>query len=267
MGRLGIIAGSGNVPAAAFEKARTLGRDPLLIALAETGAPADLAAAGLPAEAFSVARPQAVLDRFRDAGAREVLIVGKVPKQLHFADLDFDARALAILSRMQTRADGDLFAALAVEFEGEGIAVVGQSAYLGDFLIPPGVLCGAGVPRGRKDLARRALTVARKVARLDIGQTVVLREGAVVAVEGFEHTGETIRRAGTLAGRGLWVAKAARPRQDDRFDVPAIGEETVRVMGEVGATLLLVEAGRVFLFDRDQAVRAADGFGISIVAL
>ena len=267
MGRLAIIAGAGRVPAAAFVKARALCRDPLVLALVETGAPADLEAAGVPCEPLSIAQPQAALDRLKAAGVSEVLIVGKIPNELHFEGHAFDARALAILARMQSRAEGDLFAALAEELEAEGLAIAGQSAYLADFLVPAGVLCGAGVPAGKESLARKALDAARVIAGLDVGQAVVFREGVAVAVEAFEHTNEAIRRAGRLAGGGLWVAKAARPRQDDRFDVPAVGEETVRAMGEAGAVLLLLDAGRVFLFDRQEAVRAASELGISIVAM
>ena len=267
MGRLGIIAGAGRVPAAAFGKARELGRDPFVLSLIETGAPADLDAVGLPHEPLSIAQPQAALDRLRAAGASEVLIVGKIPNELHFEGHAFDERALAILARMQSRLDRDLFAALAEELEAEGIAVAGQSAYLADFLVPAGVVCGAGVPAGKEALARKALDTARAIAGLDVGQAVIFREGVAVAVEAFEHTSEAIRRAGRLAGGGLWVAKAARPNQDDRFDVPAAGEETIRVMGEAGAVLLLLEAGRVFLFDRPEAVRAASERGISIVAM
>lgn len=265
--KLGIIAGAGRVPALAFMQARAAGCEPLLVALKETGAPEDLKAAGAPFTSISMGQPQKVIDLLRQAGVDEVLIVGKVPKQLHFEKIEFDERALVVLGRMQSRSDMDLFAALAEEFLAEGLPIVGQSNYLSDYLVSPGLLCGPGFPEEEQKQAQAALDLARRIADLDIGQTVVFKKGAVVAVEAFEHTDQTIRRAGELAGEGLWVAKAARPNQDDRFDVPAVGQKTVEVMGEVGAKLLLVEAGKIFLFDQDQTVSVADRFDISIVAM
>ena len=265
MSRIAIIAGAGPVPARAAEKARELGREPLLFALVETGADTDLAAEGAAFEPASIGKPQALLDRMKEAGADEVLIVGKVPKQLHFEDLEFDERALSILGRLQSRADANLFAALADELAGEGIAVAGQSEYLAEYRVPAGVLCGA-FDEAEREAAARALSLAREIARLDVGQTVCVKNGLTVAVEAAEHTDETIRRAGSLAGDGLWVAKAARPGQDDRFDVPSIGEQTINTMAEVHASLLIVEAGAVFLFERDRVVAAADAAGITVVA-
>ena len=265
--RLAILAGGGRIPALAYAEAEGKGREPFLLALAEAGAPAELEAAGLPHEVVSVGKPQDVLDLLADRGAGEILIVGKIPKELHFEKIEFDARALSILARMQSRSDASLFAALAEEFEAEGILVAGQSRYLAPYLAEEGVCCGGGVPAGREKEALLALETARAIARLDIGQTVVTKDGVVVAVEAFEHTDDAIRRGGELAGAGTWVAKAARPNQDDRFDVPAAGEGTVRVMAEAGATLLVLEAGRVFLFDREEAARLAGEHGISIVAM
>lgn len=267
MARLGIIAGGGAVPITVYRRALELGEDPCLLAIAETTAPEDLKAAGLPFDVESIGKPQSAFDALHAAGADRVLIVGKVPKELHAEEMDFDERAMSVLMRLQSRSDTNLFAALAEEFEADGFTLAGQKRYLAPFVVEAGVICGAGIPEGREDEARRAVLLAKRIAELDIGQTVVTYQGAVVAVEAFEHTNETIRRAGTLAGRGCWIAKAARPGHDDRFDVPSVGETTVRVMGEAGADLLLIEAKEVFLFERDEAVAAADQLGISIVGV
>ena len=203
----------------------------------------------------------------RAGGAEGSVMLGGVAKARFFRDVLPDLTCLKILAQVAVRSDDNLLRAVARWLEEEGFPVLDPSPYLADRLAPEGVL-GRHAPSDDewKD-ARYGLELARGIGRLDLGQTVVVKDGVAVAVEALEGTDACIRRGGELAREGAVVAKAVKPQQDRRFDLPAIGPDTVEVMRAVKARVLAVEAGATLIMDREETIRLADEARIAIVGL
>ena len=140
------------------------------------------------------------------------------------------------------------------------------TSFLEDCLLPAGVIVGRKLSRREEDDVTFGFEIAREVSRLDIGQTVIVRNGTVLAVEGFEGTNEAIRRGGLLGGKNAVMVKVAKPNQDMRFDVPVIGLSTIATMRSAGATCLALDAGKCLLLDGDATITAADDANLAIVA-
>jgi len=263
---LGMLAGAGRMPLLAARAVAARGRDVVAVQLAETGQ-TRLARLCRVATTLSVGRAGAMIEFFREHGAREVLLTGKVEKTLNFAEIQFDEVALSMLMRLPGRQDMALFGVVADELWAHGIRVAKQTDVLADFVAPEGHLAGPAIDdRTAADVAL-GFEVATAVAGFDVGQTVVVKQGAVVAVEAFEHTDACVRRAGKLGGRGLVVCKVSRPDQDPRFDVPAVGPDTVRALHRTGARCLAVEAGATLMLEPEATYAAADQFGISLIGV
>jgi DUF1009 family protein len=165
------------------------------------------------------------------------------------------------------RSDDNLLRAIAGWFAEEGLPVVDPTPFLADRLAPEGVLGKHAPSEGEWEDARYGLELARGIGRLDLGQTAVVKDRVAVAVEALEGTDACVRRGGELAGGGAVVAKAVKPGQDRRFDLPAVGPDTIDVMREVKARVLAVEAGATLVMDREELVRRADRARIAVVGL
>ncbi|MBZ0274200.1 UDP-2,3-diacylglucosamine diphosphatase LpxI [bacterium] len=262
---LGLIAGAGDLPSEAARSARRQGYRVIAAALAEANARIAATLADR-VETLSIGKAGALIDLFRGEGVTDVVIVGKVDKSLNFANLEFDEAALAILSRLASRADMAIGHALIDELTDQGFAVRAQTDFLDTLVAPKGAIAGTLANERGTDVVA-GLRVARALTELDVGQTVVVRAGAVIAVEAFEHTDATIRRAGRLAHGDLVVVKLARPDQDMRFDVPAVGVKTLRVMADAGADALAIEAGKTLVLDKPRFARLAERLGIAVVGV
>lgn len=269
-GVLGLIAGSGPLP---FEVARAAARRGLSVAVAaieRNTDPAIQALATGPFEWFAAGELGRLIAFFRSAGATEVILAGAVSKRVLMRDpaaLRLDARAMTVLGRLAHRGDDALLRAVADEIESEGMAVVDSTAYLGDRLTAEGLLAGAAVdPRIESDLVL-AMRVARDVGVHDVGQAVAVRDGVVLAIEAIEGTDAMLRRAGELGGPGAVAVKVAKPGQDLRFDVPAIGLGTIRLAAEIGLRALGLEANRTIVLEREIALAEADRSGVSVIGM
>jgi DUF1009 family protein len=178
-----------------------------------------------------------------------------------------DARAMAVLQRVGSFKDDAVLRGVAAELEAEGIEVVPPTVFLGDVLARAGVCtCRAPTEEEWRDI-KYGYRVAKEIGRWDIGQCVVVRGEAVLAVEGIEGTDQTIRRAGALANGEVVVVKVCKPTQDLRFDLPAVGVNTVEALVEARGRVLAVEAERTVMLDRGEMLAAADAAGVSIVAV
>jgi DUF1009 family protein len=162
--------------------------------------------------------------------------------------------------------DDDILRAVAGELEKEGITVVSSATYLPELLAPSGRLTKGRPRKEEEDDIDFGWRVAKELGRLDIGHCVVVRRRTVLAVEAIEGTNETILRGGSLAKERAVVVKVCKPNQDLRFDLPAVGPETVKAMITVKAAVLAIEAGKTLIFDRDEMVSSADAHGIAIVS-
>ena len=180
-------------------------------------------------------------------------------------DLHPDWRALLLLAKLKRRNAESIFTAIGAELEKIGIRLLPATTFLEDFLAAKGLIAGSRISRRQKSDIEFGWKVAKEIASLDIGQTVVVKDGTVLAVEGFDGTNETIRRGGALGRDGAIAIKVSKPNQDMRFDVPVIGPETVRIASDAKVRVIAVEAGRTLLLERDQVIHTASSANISIV--
>lgn len=266
MERIGLIAGSGRFPVLFAETARRRGVEVVAVAHEGETAP-ELARVVREITWIHAGELEAMIRALKAAGVRRAVMVGGIAKPRLFHDLRPDARALAVISRVGKLRDDLILRALAEELEGEGITIVESTLFLQDIIPGPGVLgTRQPTPEDWSDI-RFGFRAAKVIGRFDIGQSVVVRWGAVVAVEGVEGTDATIRRAGQLTNGDIVVVKACKPTQDLRFDLPAVGPETVRVLAEVRGRALALEAGRTITLDRGEMIELAERAGIAVVAV
>jgi len=267
--RLGLIAGNGTFPLLVLDAARRLGHEVTVIAVEGEAAP--------DVEAAARARPGATvdwvplgslgraIDLMRGAGVTHAVMAGQVKHVKIFSGAVPDRLLLSVLLKLRSKNTDAIISAIADVLRDHGIDLIDSTAFLAPLLARPGVLTARPPSDEERSDVAFGYRMADEIARLDIGQTVIVKSGAVVAMEAMEGTDLTIARAGRLAGPGTRVIKVAKPNQDMRFDVPVVGIATVEAMQAAGATALSVDAGRALLLDGDEMIRAADRAGISIV--
>ncbi len=263
--RIGIIAGSGEFPLLAVAEARRRGLE-ATVAAVRGEAEETLGDAVPDAAWFGPGELVGLLGFLQSRGIAEVLIAGKVRPESVLRPGAADPAALRVLDLAGGASPSKLIGSLIAFLEKQGIRVLDPSPFLADQLFPPGVLTRTRPsPAVLADIGR-GFAVARTLADLDAGQTVVVKDGAIVALEGAEGTDRTIRRGGELAGPGTVVVKVARSNQDPRIDLPGAGLQTVRSLIEARAAAFAFEAEKVVLFRKDESVAAADEHGIALVA-
>ena len=205
---------------------------------------------------------------FKQAGIRQAAMAGGVRKTRLFSGARPDLTAIRLLARCAVRRDDGMLRAVAGEFERHGIEIVDSTIYMPDALAPCGVLTDRGPTEREQADLDYGLHIAMEIGRLDIGQAVVIKDGAVVALEAIEGTDACIARAGELTQhRGAVVVKGAKPLQDMRFDVPAIGVKTVDSLARAGIRVLGIEAGRTLMIEPEKIITEANRQGIVLVGL
>jgi DUF1009 family protein len=206
-----------------------------------------------------------LISHFRSAGVANAIMAGQIaPKNLF--DLRPDWKTLLLLARLKRRNAESIFAAIGEELARSGITLLPATSFLEDCLTPAGLVAGRKLTHREEDDVAFGFEIAREVSRLDIGQTVIVKNGTVLAVEGFEGTNETIKRGGALGGKNAIMVKVAKPSQDMRFDVPVIGVATIEVAAEAHLRVIAVEAQRTLLLEKDALIDAAARANLSIVA-
>jgi DUF1009 family protein len=260
---LGLIAGNGRFPFLVAAAARRAGRRVVAVAIREE-ASADLAGEVDEIHWVGLGQLGRCIDALRAAGAHEAVMAGQVKHRQIFSGIVPDLKLMGVLARLAIQSTDNLIGGVADALAQEGITLLPSTALVRDQLAEAGAMTGRGPSReARKDI-EYGCEVARALGRLDLGQTVAVKHRAAVALEAMEGTDEVIRRAGRLAGSGVTVVKVAKPRQDMRFDVPVVGEGTLRAMREAEATTLAVEAGRTLLVDKAEFLAAARSAGIVV---
>lgn len=267
--RLGLIAGNGRFPFLVLEAARSQGHDVTVVAAREEASPElEALAARLSAEFHWVSLGQLgkCIKVLKAAGVTEAIMAGQVKHTKIFSGgIVPDLTMLSLLAKLTSRNTDGIIGAVAAVLADNGIALANSTALLTPLLAKAGVLTfRAPSSEERKDL-EFGCTRADVLAGADIGQTLVVKDRAVVAVEAMEGTDVVIARAGALAGAGTRVIKVAKPNQDMRFDVPVVGVATIEAMRAAGATALSVDAGRTLMIDGPAIMAAADAAGIAIV--
>lgn len=266
--RIGLIAGNRQFPLHVARAAAARGVEVVAIALHEETAP-ELAALVPTLHWIHLGQVGRLLALLRREQITEVLLAGQVhPAQATRRLPHLDADGLRVLTRAATRHGRDILAAFAAYLEQHGVTLLDSSTFLRDW-IP----AEAGVLTRRRPTPQESAAIecgrarAQAVASEGVGQTVVVKDGAVVAVEGTDGTDATIRRAGEAAGPGTVVVKLPEPRHDMRFDIPVVGPATVQAMSAAGATALAMAAGKTLLLERPAVIQQADAAGLALVAL
>lgn len=263
---LGLIAGSGTLPQYFVREAKNLGHRVLVISLAEEPAKG-LESAADQVVSLSIGQVGKILKTFKDHGVEEVTWVGKVHKNLLFKKLKFDRLALKFLSSLKEKDDLALIRRAVKIFEDEGFKVFEPTRFLKSQMVAPGVLGDRTPEEALAADLRFAFEAAQKVAALNIGQTVMVKEGVVLAVEAQEGTDEAIRRGIALGGKGTVMAKASWPRQRFLLEIPTVGRKTLEILAEGKAAGLVIEAHKILLAEREEVLDVARQAKIVIMGM
>jgi DUF1009 family protein len=265
MKKVGLIAGMGELPIAVAIDARSKGYNVIAVGL-EPLAVRPLDAYVDEIRWINVGKLGAIIEYLKKSGVEEVIMAGKVPKEmLYKSKISPDLRAIKLLFTLRDRSDDSIMLAIAKELKKDGITLLNTTDFSSRLLTPEGVLSDIGPTEEEwKDIAF-GWGIAKEMGRLDIGQTVVIKNQAVMAIEAIEGTDEAIKRGGKLAGSGAVVVKVSKPQQDMRFDVPVAGLDTVRSMVEVKARVLAVEAEKSILLEKERLIKEANEAGIAVV--
>ena len=262
---LGIIAGNGVYPRLLADGARKAGVEKIVAAAFTDETDPVLERHVNVIEWMRVGQLGRLLKFFGNQGIRHAIMAGQIaPKNLF--DLRPDLKALMLLGKLKERNAESIFAAIADELAKIDIDLLPATTFLEDSLAQSGLIAGPKLSSREEHDVELGWNAAKEIARLDIGQTVVIKNGTIVAVEALEGTNDAIKRGGTLAGKGALIIKVSKPNQDMRFDVPVIGVETVRIAGESGVRVIAVEAGKTLLLERDAVIALANGSNMSVVA-
>ena len=208
-----------------------------------------------------------IITTFHEAGVTQAVMAGGIYKTGAMTQIQPDARGLAFISKLPNLKDDVILRGVAQELEDEGITIVESTRFLSSLVPQEGVLTRAEPDAQQWQDIRLGVAVAKEIGRWDIGQSVVVKRGTVLAVEGVEGTNAAIRRGGTLGGEGSIVVKVSKPQQDLRFDVPAVGPDTIAVMHEVKAAVLAMEAGKTLMLERSALLGRAQDTGVRVVAV
>jgi UDP-2,3-diacylglucosamine hydrolase len=262
----GLIAGNGRFPFLVLEGARSQGIEMAVIALKEEASP-ELEQVAKRLHWVSLGELSKAIELMQREGVKRAVMAGQVKHNKIFSAIRPDWKLAKLLFSLPRKNTDSLIGAVAKAFEEEGIQLVDSTLFLKPLLPEAGVLTRRAPNEHEAADMEYGLVVARRLAGMDIGQTVVIADRACLAVEAMEGTDETIARAARFAnGKPLVVVKVSKPLQDMRFDVPVVGLPTVKGMGEAGATALAIDASRTLLFDRIRLIETADAAGIAIQA-
>ncbi len=274
--RLGLIAGNGRFPFLVLDAARAQGLEVIVAAIEEETFPEIESHGAAAVHWLSLGELSKLIETFKREGVHRAIMAGQVKHKQIFSSIRPDWRLAKLLLTLGTRNTDSLLGAIGKVLADEGIILENSTSMLEPLLAKAGVLTRRPPTEPEQKNIDYGRTLARHLAQFDIGQTVVVAEGACVAVEAMEGTDTTIERAGQIMGslesnpsilsRALTVVKIAKPNQDMRFDVPVVGAETIEVMRNAGATCLAIDAGRCLLLDGAKITSAADAANIAIIA-
>jgi DUF1009 family protein len=263
---IGLIAGNGNFPLLFAKAARQ--KNIRVVAAAVKG-DTSFAIHFVSDEVrwFSAGELKRLFEYFRSRDVRKVLMAGQVhPRNLFRKDVAMDAEFSDLFKAMADRRCDTIFGAVADRLKNEGFELLDSTFLLKDHLAPKGTLTRRAPTENQLKDIQFGIGIAKHMGGLDIGQTVVVKDRAIVAIEALEGTDRCILRGGAIAREGAVVVKASKPNQDARFDVPVIGPRTIETMKRAQASCLAIEAGKTLIIDRDRTVALADKAGITILS-
>ena len=268
MAKVGLIAGIGNLPVEFMRAAQHEGYEVVVISVVTDGAP-ELQAEADAYYQISVFKSDKVIKTFLKEGVTDVTMLGKVTKEHLYKKITTvpDMRTIKLLNRLRNRKDDTIMLAIVEELEKEGLSVADQTKYMRSLMPPAGVMTQRKPTEEEQLDIEFGFTLAKQMGALDIGQTVVVKEQAAMAIEAIEGTDECIKRGGALGREGAVVVKTAKPNQDVRFDVPAIGIKTLESMIASNCKVLAMEAKRTIFVEQEAVLQKANELGIVICAV
>lgn len=262
-----IIAGNGRFPFLVLEAARDRGIDPLVVAIKEEAFP-ELAEHAREIEWLSLGEVARLLELLSERGVNKVVLAGQVKHVQLFSSIKPDNVVEQTLNGMERKNTDALIGVFVSMLEARGVQVVDSTLFLKPLLAAEGALTSRTPDAGELADIEYGREIAKTIAGLDIGQTIVVADRACVAIEAMEGTDAAIERAAGLSnGKRLVVVKVSKPRQDMRFDVPVVGIRTIRVMQRAHAQVLAVDAGKTLLFEREQLIEEANRSGIAVMGM
>ena len=263
---LGIIAGNGVYPIELAQRARAAGVQRIIVAAFENETRPELASLVDHIAWMRVGQLGKLIAYFEQSDVRNVIMAGQIaPKNLF--DLRPDFKALLLLGRLKERNAETLFGGIADELAKSGVILLPATTFLEESLAPLGIIAGPKLKKRTLDDLAYGFRIAKETSRLDIGQTVVVRNGTILAVEAFEGTNDAMQRGGLLGKGQAVMVKVSKPRQDFRFDVPVIGRQTLETAQTAGILAIGVEAGKTLLLERSQLLAEAASRKISLHGL
>jgi DUF1009 family protein len=263
---IGLIAGNGAFPILLAQEAKKRGDRVVAVALKEEADPAIEQHADEVAW-LSIGQLGKIIDFFKDHQVTDAVMAGQVKHTQLFRNIIPDLRAAKILARAADKKAESLLSRVVQEFEQEGIRFLSSATYLEHWLCPEGILTARSLSPAQEADVVFGLPLARLIAAEDIGQTIVVKDKTVIAVEAMEGTDACIRRAGEIAGPGCVVIKVARPRQDLRFDIPVVGLRTLQSVAQSGARVLALEAGKTLLLDKEALIKEANAAQLTLTGV
>jgi DUF1009 family protein len=263
---LAIIAGNGNYPLAMARSARAAGVRRIAVAAFVNETSPELAALVDEIEWMRVGQLGRMLNFLKASGASHAVMSGQIhPKNLF--DLRPDLKALVLLGKLRERNAESIFGAIATEMTAIGVELLPATSYMDQYLAPPGLIAGPKLNRREENDVQFGFRIAKEISRLDIGQTVVVKGGTVLAVEAFEGTNAALKRGGELGRKDAVMVKVSKPNQDFRFDVPVVGTLTLEAARDARIRAIGLEAGRTLLLDRERLEKMAHELRISLVGV
>ncbi len=260
---LGLIAGNNAYPLILARQARTAGVRRIVAAAFTGETNPQLAELVDEIEWMRVGQLGRMIAFLKSRGVREAVMAGQIHPGNLF-NLRPDLKALMLLGRLRNRNAETIFGAIADELAASGITLLPATTHMGQYLATSGVIAGGKLSRREEQDVRLGFEIAKQVSALDIGQTIIVKSGTVLAVEAFEGTNEAILRGGALGRKGAVMVKVSKPRHDLRFDVPVVGLQTLATASQARLRVIAVEAGKTLLLDRDALIEEAQRRGITL---
>mgnify|MGYP001572756619 CR=1 FL=1 len=262
-----IIAGAGAFPLHVAQEAKRAGLTVVALGL-QSWADPELARHVDVYEEVAVGQIGRLLERLQAHRAAFAIMAGKVTKEVLFDPrVAFDGEALRILQQVKEFSVNAVLGAIALRLAAAGVTLLDSSTFLQESACPVGVVTSRGPTPEERAAIEAGVRVARQIAQLDVGQTIVVKRRVIVAVEALEGTDATIRRAGELAGGGGVIIKMGSPQQDRRFDLPILGVTTLEMAQAAGMTCLAVEARATLLLDKDALIARANALGLCLIGI
>lgn len=263
--KIGLIAGSDKFPFLILRAARDKGLETYVAAIKGVADPA-LEDISSHFRQFRLGHIQKLMDWMNENEVRDLIMAGQVKQVSVFNLAHLDKRAVKLIAKVPTKQTASLLGAVTEEFEKEGFNILDSHILLKHMMPKPGCLTKKELTGPEKEDVDYGYEIAKEIGRLDIGQTIVLKDKTILAIEAIEGTNAAIERAAAYGGKGIIVVKVSRPGHDMRFDIPVVGLDTIELLIKVKARAIAIEAGKTLFFDREESLKLAEKAGITIVA-